>query len=117
MPKAFKAVFYRLTCFFVIGALCVGIVVPYNDPTLLAAIKDGAPGAAASPYVIAMQHLGIGVLPHIVNGTHSHCSFLCGKLIHLLCIAYAVPLLPSLVMLPRYFLDALNVVFPFTLFC
>ncbi|CDO51535.1 hypothetical protein DV495_002906 [Geotrichum candidum] len=79
MPKAFKAVFYRLTCFFVIGALCVGIVVPYNDPTLLAAIKDGAPGAAASPYVIAMQHLGIGVLPHIVNGLILTAAFSAGN--------------------------------------
>ena len=25
MPRAYNAVFYRLTCFFVLGALCVGI--------------------------------------------------------------------------------------------
>ena len=30
MPKAFNAVFYRLITFFVLGALCVGILVPYN---------------------------------------------------------------------------------------
>ena len=67
LPKAFKAVFYRLTTFFMLGSLCVGINVPYDDPTLIAAFKDGKPGAAASPYVVSMIRLRIGVLPHIVN--------------------------------------------------
>src|SRR5690242_13510153 len=48
MPRAFNAVFYRLTVFFVLGSLCVGILVPYNDPELKAAFADGKPGAAAS---------------------------------------------------------------------
>ncbi|KAF8969708.1 general amino acid permease AGP2 [Flammula alnicola] len=67
MPQAFKGVFYRLTTFFVLGSLCVGIVVPYNDPDLLNAISNAHPGAGSSPYVIAMEHLHIPVLPHIVN--------------------------------------------------
>ncbi|KAF9448030.1 general amino acid permease AGP2 [Macrolepiota fuliginosa MF-IS2] len=67
LPKAFNSVFYRLTTFFVLGSLSVGIVVPYNDPDLLNAISNAHPGAGASPYVIAMQHMGIKVLPHIVN--------------------------------------------------
>lgn len=32
MPRAFRTILYRLVAFFCIGALCVGIVVPYNDP-------------------------------------------------------------------------------------
>ncbi|CAG7555273.1 unnamed protein product [Fusarium equiseti] len=67
LPRAFKTVFYRLTCFFVLGSLCVGILVPYDDPNMIAAFRDGKSGAAASPYVIAMDRLGIKVLPHIVN--------------------------------------------------
>ncbi|KAG6916599.1 hypothetical protein DXG01_006156 [Tephrocybe rancida] len=67
MPVAFTSVFYRLTTFFVLGALCLGIVVPYSDPDLLSALSNARPGAASSPYVIAMQHLHISVLPHIVN--------------------------------------------------
>lgn len=67
MPKAFKSVFYRLTAFFVIGSFCIGTVVSYNDENLLMAISNAHPGAGASPYVIAMQRLGIPVLPHIVN--------------------------------------------------
>ncbi|KAG5353115.1 hypothetical protein C0989_010319 [Termitomyces sp. Mn162] len=67
MPSAFKSVFYRLTTFFVLGSLCIGIIVPYNDPDLLRALSDARPGAGSSPYVIAMEHLHIRVLPHIVN--------------------------------------------------
>jgi amino acid permease len=31
MPRAYNAVFYRLTTFFVLGSLAVGINVPFND--------------------------------------------------------------------------------------
>lgn len=67
LPKAFKAVFYRLTTFFMLGSLAVGILVPSNDPGLIEAYRTGAPGAAASPYVASMVRLRISVLPHIVN--------------------------------------------------
>ncbi|KAI9924012.1 hypothetical protein MW887_007470 [Aspergillus wentii] len=67
LPKAYNGVFYRLTSFFVLGALSVGILVPFNDPTMSDAFDKDLPGAAASPYVIAMDRLHIPVLPHIVN--------------------------------------------------
>lgn len=67
MPKAYKQVFTRLMAFFVLGSLAVGINVPYTDPELIDALKKGKPGAAASPYVIAMNRLRIQVLPDIVN--------------------------------------------------
>jgi amino acid transporter len=67
LPRAYNAVFYRLTFFFVLGSLAVGINVPYNDPELKAAFADGKPGAAASPYVVAMNRLRIEGLPHVVN--------------------------------------------------
>ncbi|KAF4511617.1 hypothetical protein G6O67_003398 [Ophiocordyceps sinensis] len=79
MPRAYNAVFYRLTAFFVLGALCVGILVPYNDPVLAAAFRDAAPGAAASPYVVAMNRLGIRVLPHVVNATVLTAAFSAGN--------------------------------------
>jgi amino acid transporter len=70
IKNAFKTVYLRFGIFFIGGALCVGIVVAYNDPTLvkiLAGSKGGAGTASASPYVIAMKNLGVPVLPHIVN--------------------------------------------------
>lgn len=79
MPRAYKAVFYRLTCFFVLGSLCVGINVPYNDPEMVAAFKNGKPGAAASPYVVAMNRLRIEGLPHIVNALVLASAFSAGN--------------------------------------
>jgi yeast amino acid transporter len=79
MPKAFNAVFYRLTAFFVLGSLAVGINVPYNDPELKAAFDEGKPGAAASPYVVSMNRLDIPVLPHIVNALVLTSAFSAGN--------------------------------------
>ncbi|EXJ55940.1 hypothetical protein A1O7_08871 [Cladophialophora yegresii CBS 114405] len=68
LKEAFKTVYWRFGVFFILGALCVGIVVPYNDPTLNSVLNDGATGTAgASPYVIAMQNMGISVLPDLTN--------------------------------------------------
>ncbi|KAJ7940420.1 general amino acid permease AGP2 [Mycena leptocephala] len=67
LPRAFNGVFYRLTTFFVLGSLCIGIVVPYSDANLLKALSDARPGAGSSPYVIAMERMQIPILPHIVN--------------------------------------------------
>lgn len=79
MPRAFKAVFYRLTAFFVLGSLAVGILVPYNDPEMTAAFEKGLPGAAASPYVVSMNRLHIPVLPHIVNAMVLASAFSAGN--------------------------------------
>ena len=79
MPSAYNKVFGRLTAFFVLGSLCVGINVPYNDPELIAAFKNNAPGAAASPYVVAMNRLGIKALPDIVNALVLTASFSAGN--------------------------------------
>ncbi|KAI5805975.1 amino acid permease/ SLC12A domain-containing protein [Geopyxis carbonaria] len=79
MPRAFKAVFYRLTAFFVLGSLAVGVVVPHDDPTMAAAFTDARPGAAASPYVIAMDRMNIRILPHIVNALVLSSAFSAGN--------------------------------------
>ena len=67
IKNAFKTVYYRFGLFFIMGALCAGIVLPYNDETLANVLDAGEKSAAASPYVIAMTNMGISVLPHIVN--------------------------------------------------
>lgn len=65
VKRAFKSVYIRFGVFFIGGALCCGIVLAYNDPTLIA--NEGSGTGAASPYVIAMQNMGISGLPHLVN--------------------------------------------------
>ncbi|KAG7091620.1 hypothetical protein E1B28_010639 [Marasmius oreades] len=69
LPRTFKHTYGRLLIFVVIGSLCVGILIPYNDPNLLSAATNPQPGAGSSPYVIAMHNLRITVLPHIVNAS------------------------------------------------
>ncbi|RAL05715.1 putative general amino acid permease (Agp2) [Aspergillus ibericus CBS 121593] len=79
LPRAYNGIFYRITAFFVLGVLCVGILVPYNDPVMAAAFEQDLPGAAASPYVVAMDRLQIPVLPHIVNAVVLLAAFSAGN--------------------------------------
>ncbi|GME77033.1 unnamed protein product [Ambrosiozyma monospora] len=79
MPRAFKTIIYRLSIFYVLGALSVGIILKHDDPTLTTAIANGAAGANVSPYVIAMKNLNIKVLPHIVNAVCVSSSFSAGN--------------------------------------
>ncbi|PSN59319.1 general amino acid permease-like protein AGP2 [Corynespora cassiicola Philippines] len=67
IKNAFKTVYWRFGAFFIFGALCVGVIIAYNDPELETVLKAGESSAAASPYVIAMKNLGINGLPHLVN--------------------------------------------------
>lgn len=85
LKAGFKTVYWRFGFFFIIGALACGIILPYNEPQLDAA---GSGTADGSPYVIAMQLMGIDVLPHIVNAllctsifsagnAYTYCSMRC----------------------------------------
>lgn len=67
MKSAFKSVLYRLVLFYVGGALSVSILISYQDPTLVLRSSAGTSNAAGSPYVIAMQNMGIKGLPDLVN--------------------------------------------------
>merc|ERR1712000_599075 len=70
IKTAFKTVYWRFGIFFIGGALAVGIILPWNDPTLDNVVNgssDASGTAAASPYVIAMRNLNVQVFPHIVN--------------------------------------------------
>ncbi|GME87138.1 unnamed protein product [Ambrosiozyma monospora] len=79
MPRAFKTIIYRLSLFYVVGALGVGIILKHDDPTLASAIANGASGANVSPYVIAMNNMKIKVFPHIVNAICVSSAFSAGN--------------------------------------
>ena len=70
IKNAFKTVYIRFGIFFMGGALAVGIILPYDNKTLQAIFvtytKAGGT-AAASPYVLAMQNLGVTGLPNLIN--------------------------------------------------
>ncbi|PMD28170.1 amino acid permease [Hyaloscypha hepaticicola] len=65
LPKAIKQTFWRVTAFYLISLLLVGLLVPYTDPRLL----NGATSedAKASPFVLAMTNAGIKGLPSVFN--------------------------------------------------
>ncbi|KAI1157964.1 AAT family amino acid transporter [Nemania serpens] len=67
IPKAIRRVFWRISLFYVLGIFLVTLCVSSTDPRLLDAIQNSAPGAAASPFVIAIANSGIAVLPSIIN--------------------------------------------------
>ena len=65
LPRAVKQVFWRITLFYIVALLIVGLIVPYTDPQLLSGTSSY--DANASPFVIAIQNAGIKVLPDIMN--------------------------------------------------
>ncbi|KAJ3544863.1 hypothetical protein NM208_g2816 [Fusarium decemcellulare] len=82
IKTAYKIVFVRILVFYIGSAIAVGILVPHNEPTMTA-IFNGETGnsgsAAASPYIIAMGNLGIGVLPHIITALITTTIFAAGN--------------------------------------
>lgn len=67
IPKAVRRVFWRILFFYVLGALAIGVLVPYNDQNLLSAQQSGKKDAAQSPWVIAIDRAGIKGLPSVIN--------------------------------------------------
>ena len=63
IPIAAKRIFARVLLFYVISILFVGMLVPSNDPDLLASTGT----AAQSPFVIAANRAGITIVPSIIN--------------------------------------------------
>ena len=63
VPSAIRKTFFRILLFFVMTIFFIGLLVPYDNPSLL----SGATDASASPFVIAANLAGVKVLPHIIN--------------------------------------------------
>ncbi|PWY72980.1 amino acid transporter [Aspergillus heteromorphus CBS 117.55] len=63
IPRACKRVFVRVTVFYFIAVLIVGMLVPSNDPRL----GNESGTASQSPFVIAAADAGIKVVPSIIN--------------------------------------------------
>ncbi|RKL31517.1 putative proline-specific permease put4 [Fusarium proliferatum] len=79
IPRVARMIFYRLVGFYIVGALAVGIICSSKDKRLISAIADGSSGAAASPWVIGIQNLGIGFLPHFINALILVSGLSCGN--------------------------------------
>lgn len=66
LPASLKQVFWRIAIFYFVSLGLIGLLIPYNDPRLLndeSTTKD----ESSSPFVIAIEAVGIEVLPSIMN--------------------------------------------------
>ncbi|KAF4625272.1 hypothetical protein G7Y89_g12897 [Cudoniella acicularis] len=63
VPAAIRKTFYRILFFFVFTIFFIGLLVPYDNPSLLSSASD----ASASPFVIAAVLAGVKVLPGLIN--------------------------------------------------
>ncbi|KAF2427118.1 hypothetical protein EJ08DRAFT_699747 [Tothia fuscella] len=63
IPRACKRVFFRVSVFYVLAVLIVGMLVASNDERL----SDQSGTAAQSPFVIAASAAGIKAIPSVVN--------------------------------------------------
>ncbi|CAI5759438.1 unnamed protein product [Candida verbasci] len=77
LSKAFKSILYRLVVFYIGGALSVTILIAYNDPKYNDIVNNS--NSASSPYVVAMQNMGISALPYIVNAVILTSAFSAGS--------------------------------------
>lgn len=75
IAKAVRRVFWRILVFYILGVLITGMLVPYNDGSLL---QDSGT-AAESPYVIAFRRAGIKVLPAFINACVFTSAFSAGN--------------------------------------
>lgn len=64
LPTAIKQVFWRITLFYIVSLLLVGLIVPYTDPRLL---NSSSSVVKASPFVIAIMNAGITGLDSVMN--------------------------------------------------
>ena len=67
IPRAVKLTFYRIVLFYVVLVFLLGMLLPYDSKELAFANKSTV-GAAASPFVVAIQLAGIKILPGLFNG-------------------------------------------------
>ncbi|KAA1065807.1 hypothetical protein PGT21_010694 [Puccinia graminis f. sp. tritici] len=59
LPRAIRAIVWRVVVFYFLGTTIIGLLVPSNEPRL----RLESHGAASSPFVIAIERSGIKYLP------------------------------------------------------
>ncbi|KAG5657307.1 hypothetical protein KAF25_005871 [Fusarium avenaceum] len=63
---AIRQTLWRIVFFYIIGAIVLGMAVPYTSDQLIGGTKQKT-GAGASPFVIAVQLAGIPHFPDVIN--------------------------------------------------
>jgi lysine-specific permease len=56
VPRAIKQVFWRILLFYICSLFIIGLIIPYNDPSLLSASVSNV---ATSPFTLVFQKAGL----------------------------------------------------------
>ncbi|AMD19545.1 HCL606Cp [Eremothecium sinecaudum] len=64
VPRAINQVFFRILFFYILSLLFIGLLIPYDDPRLLASDDTDM---NSSPFVISIKNAGTKILPDIFN--------------------------------------------------
>ena len=65
MPKAIRGVFWRIMIFYIAAIAVIGFLLPYTDPSLLAAANDE--DITASPFTLVFDRAGIALAAGVMN--------------------------------------------------
>ena len=65
VPRAINGTFWRISLFYVLSILILGLLIPHNDPrlSLLSNSKDGS----LTPFTLAFENAGIESAAHFMN--------------------------------------------------
>ncbi|MEG0157705.1 MAG: amino acid permease, partial [Anaerovoracaceae bacterium] len=64
VPKATKAVFWRILLFYIGAITVVGFLIPYTDPNLL---QGGIDNLSVSPFTLVFEKVGIAAAASVMN--------------------------------------------------
>lgn len=65
VPGAIKQVFWRITLFYVLGMLFIGLLIPSTDPSLIS--SSSYADVKASPFVLVGKYAGLVGFDHFMN--------------------------------------------------
>ncbi|RNB84562.1 amino acid permease [Brevibacillus fluminis] len=63
IPKSIKQTFWRILIFYVLAIFVIGILIPYNDPSLLNSSTD----VAVSPFTLVFKRAGLAAAAAVMN--------------------------------------------------
>ncbi|HWQ77757.1 MAG TPA: amino acid permease [Anaerovoracaceae bacterium] len=76
VPKAIKAVFWRIMIFYIGAVAVVGFLLPYTDENLL---KTGIENLAVSPFTLVFERAGLAIAASVMNAVIITSVLSCGN--------------------------------------
>ncbi|CUA86044.1 lysine:proton symporter, AAT family (TC 2.A.3.1.2) [Gulbenkiania indica] len=64
IPRAVRQIFWRILMFYALSILVIGLILPYNDPSLL---KNGMEDVGASPFTLVFKRAGLAFAASLMN--------------------------------------------------